>query len=125
MSVTETPKATCLGLTFYPIPEVTDAEVAFGAKGGRYFHRHNRPKVPQVYEDLVNDLFFAGKPRKDYGIEFCGHLDPEKLRRWVRAMLCSFAPAHEAKTDTVAYALWVWSTPEACPAPETPKEPTP
>ncbi len=36
-------------------------------------------------------------------------IDKQKAIRAVKAWLSSFAPAHEAKIGTVAYAFWVWS----------------
>lgn len=97
------------GLTFYPVPEFDDASVAFGADLDAYFDRNNLPEIPQKYEDMVNSLFFDGGKIEGLSSE----VDKDKAYRAVRAWLCSFAPAHEAKVATVAYALWLWSDDEA------------
>lgn len=104
-STSEAPDATCKGLTFLPIPEFDDAACAFGADPASYFNRRDLPKVPSEFEAEVSRLFFRGGAYPEFGRD----VDVKKARRAIQAWLCSFAPAHEAKTATVAYALWVWS----------------
>lgn len=116
-------------VTFWPIPEVTDAEMIFGAGVGRYLSRYNRPEVPHKFVTAAEELFLYGVVKSDLGVEFPSHIDPEKMKRLVRALMVSFALAHEAKITTIAYAFWVWSTPGLCPPipteTEQPTETTP
>ena len=93
-----------MGLTFFPIPEFDEPVQLFGAPESCYFKRHNLPKVPQKYVDLVSTLFFKGGALP----EFQPEVDRAKAFVAVRAWLHSFAPAHEAKEATVGYALWLW-----------------
>lgn len=88
-------------------PEFQDADLAFGADAKCYFNRYKRPDVPHKFSDMAGRLFFEGGALP----AFADDIDPVKARRAIRALLCSFAPAHEAKESTVAYALWVWTTP--------------
>lgn len=100
------PQAVCNGLTFWPIPVVSDPECAFGLQGKHYFHRHALPKIPSHLEKQVQDLFFNGGRLEGLS----KHVDVIKAERYMRALLSSFAPAHEAKIATAAYALWVWQS---------------
>lgn len=102
------PTATCDGLTFYPIPEITDLDAAFGFREDRYFNRRALPKVPEKFEDAAQKLFFSGGDIP----ASCNGVDRAKAIRFMRALLSSFAPPHESKIATAAYAFWVWSTPE-------------
>lgn len=101
------PEVTHKRLTFYPIPKVGDSEVVFGAKRDRYFDRASLPTVPHECEELVQQLFFKGGRLP----AFHKAVDPIEATRFVRALLCSFEPSHEAKIATVAYAIWLWSHP--------------
>ncbi len=103
--MTHTPQLSIQGLTFYPIPEVSDIEVVLGAKGTRFFNRWELPDVPPEYEAYANKVFLAGGRLP----ELQPAVDRAKARRAMQAWLCSFAPPHEAKIATVAYALWVWT----------------
>lgn len=113
----EIPSAVQQGLTFYPVPEFTDADVAFGAEVSSYFNRRDLPKVPGEFKRAAMDLFFNGGTLP----EFDKRVDTEKAMRAVRALLSSFAPAHESKEATVGYAFWVWSSQEAIDAAERAK----
>jgi hypothetical protein len=104
----ELPTAQRDGLTFYPIPDVSDLEAAFGFHESHYFDRRNLPKVPERFEDAAQKLFFKGGTIP----ESCKGIDLDKATRFTRALLCSWSPSHESKIATVAYAFWVWSTPE-------------
>lgn len=105
---TSEPAVTCKGLTFLPIPEFDGPAAAFGAPASAYFDRHDTPDVPRPFKDEASRLFFSGGKWPDFGAD----VDAAKARSAIMAWLRSFAPAHEAKEATVAYALWVWS-PEA------------
>jgi hypothetical protein len=113
----EIPNAVEKGLTFYPMPEFTDAEIAFGADVSSYFNRRDLPMVPREFKSAAMDLFYNGGKLP----EFDKRVDREKAMRAVRALLSSFAPAHESKEATVGYAFWVWSSPEAIDAAERAK----
>ena len=112
MSGVDVPSATKDGLTFFPVPEFDDLSIAFGAGEKSYFDRRNLPDVPKKFEDAAGSLFFSGGKLP----EFDPRVDVKKASRAVRALLSSFAPSHEAKEATVAYAFWVWSTPKAIDA---------
>ncbi len=106
MNTTSTPSPTLHGLTFWPVPEFDRATAVFGPPESAYFPRRNLPEVPRELEDLVNALFFKGGALPDLAPQ----VDRAKATTAIRAWLCSFAPAHEAKTATAAYAIWVWQT---------------
>ena len=103
------PTKKCQGLTFFPIPEISDLEMVFGLDEEHYFNRHDLPEVPKEYENLTQSLFFNGGklPVMHSKVEM------SKANRYLNALLTSFAPAHEAKITTVAYALWLWTHPSA------------
>lgn len=98
------PKKKIQGLKFFPIPEFDRAAQVFGADINLYFPRYDRPEVPRQYEDMANELMFKGGRLPEMQPE----VDRDKATAMVSALLRSFAPAHEAKTTTVAYALWLW-----------------
>jgi hypothetical protein len=99
------------GLTFLPVPEFDTLDAVFGAPESAYFNRRDLPDVPRKFEDEVHRLFFRGGEWPPLGAD----VDAPKAKMAIKALLSSFAPAHEAKVATVAYALWVWS-PEAADA---------
>jgi hypothetical protein len=100
------PEVRINGLTFLPVP---DFRTIPGPS--HYFNRHDLPEVPQKFLKEVDRLFFDGGKYPEFGAD----VDPEKAKRAIKALLSSWAPPHEAKTATVAYAIWVWS-PEAAKA---------
>lgn len=112
-----TPEATHKNIQFWPIPEVPTPECVFGPKAPTtaYFDRYDRPDVPRQFQRMADDLFFVGGTLPD------GLCIPEwdrvRAMKWVRSRLTSWGVAHEAKISTVAYAFWVWSTPEIVNAP--------
>jgi hypothetical protein len=105
------PDVTCKGFTFLPVPVFDDVTVAFGPQESAYFNRHDLPKVPRQYEAIVDRLFASGGEWPAFGDD----VNKTNAKRAIKAWLCSFAPAHESKIATVAYALWVWS-PESAEA---------
>lgn len=100
------PEKVCQGLTFFPVPEFDDASVAFGADANAYFDRRDRPDVPREWENYVDNLFFSG----GHLPELSPKVDRELATRAIRAWLSSFAPPHESKITTAAYALWLWTS---------------
>lgn len=109
MTTKEVPQVTNRGLTFFPVPEFSGPSVAFGADENCYFNRRDLPSVPREFAKMVSDLFFSGGSLP----EFDPRVDREKAIRATKAWLSSWAPAHESKEATVAYAFWVWSSKEA------------
>ena len=93
------------GLTFFPVPEFTDVELAFGARAERYFNRYDLPEVPEEFKRQAMQLFYNG----GHLPEFDQRVDPKLAFRATRALLSSWEPSHEAKEATVGYAFWVWS----------------
>lgn len=106
----DTPTPTKDGLTFFPIPEFRDVDLAFSTiREDQYFDRRKLPSVPREYEREVERLFYDGGKMPDFAPE----VDKDRAARWTRVMLSSWEPSHESKLRTVAYAFWVWSTPDA------------
>jgi hypothetical protein len=99
------PPVTCKGLTFLPVPKFNELDVALGADVSAYFDRHDRPDVPQEFQNEFHRMFFRGGKWPELGAD----VDVLEARMAIMAWLRSWAPAHEAKEATVAYALWVWS----------------
>lgn len=97
------------GLVFWPIPAFDGPSCAFGADERAFFNRRELPEVPRVWQDKANALFFSGGELPD----FAPQVDKAQASRAIRAWLSSWAPAHEAKIATVAYAMWLWTTPAA------------
>ncbi len=96
------------------IPEFNDAEIAFGPKDGSraYMTReelgdwYGFPNNP--YTNAVNKLFFQGGKLEDHGLRFKDGIDQTKAMRAIRAWMVSWAPKHEIKVGTIAYALSHW-----------------
>ena len=99
------PQRKIKGLTFFPVPEFDDAQLAFGAPQKSFFNRNDLPVIPGKYEGMVSSLFFKGGDIP----ELHQSVDMNKARRALHAWLSSWSPAHEAKVATVAYALWLWT----------------
>ena len=108
------PSARIKGLTFYPIPEFSKADVAFGVGEELFFNRRDLPEVPSKYKNMASSLFFKGGDISALGLD--PRVNIKAARVALGAWLGSWAPAHEAKEATVGYALWVWSTPESIDA---------
>lgn len=103
------PKKKLNGITFFPVPDFSDSERAFGADGKHYFNRMDIPQVPRKFEEMVNGWFFSSGTIP----EFHSAVDRTAATRAIRALFGSFAPPHEAKIATVAYAVWLWTHPTA------------
>jgi hypothetical protein len=98
------------GVSFYPVPEFTDGEVAFGATYGasNFFPRGKLRDiyVPRKFSDMAETLFYEGGKLP----KFHPKVDLRKAKKALAAWLRSFEPAHEAKLKTVGYALWLWTS---------------
>jgi hypothetical protein len=104
----KSPARVCKGLTFYPVPEFDNETVMIGVNEDQYFNRYDRPDIPREYQDRVQKIFFQGGTTPKVKTKE----DQILVNRAFLAWLCSFTPAHEAKIDTVAYALWLYETDE-------------
>lgn len=101
------------GITFIPVPKFGGVEGTFGARADAFLSRHfDRYSIPREWRDMASKLFFEGGTIPNFQPD----VDRKAAALALRAWLCSFDPAHEAKEATVAYALWVWSTPKQCRA---------
>lgn len=94
------PEVRINGLTFLPVPDFKKSPDL-----SNYFSRYDLPEVPRKFSQEVDRLFFEGGEFPEFGAD----VDQDKAKRAIRALLSSWTPSHEAKTATVAYALWVWS----------------
>lgn len=98
--------------TDFPIPEFTALDAAFGADIKTYLPREKIPD--QMYAmrgkhaDAASGLFFKGGRLEDFGLRLKPGIDRKKAFTAISAWLCSFAPSHEQKIGTVAYALSQW-----------------
>jgi hypothetical protein len=99
------PQTKIKGLTFFPVPEFNAPTVVFGADERAFFKRHDLPDVPAKFEDIAQNLFFSGGKVP----ELHPRVNRQKAFAALSAWLKSFAPAHEAKIATAAYALWLWT----------------
>jgi|GEM_PF-5763035 len=98
-TTTKKPECKIEGVTFFPVPTVPSF-----APESAYFPRRKTPEIPREYEDMANNLFFKGGALP----EMSPLVDRAKAFAAVRNWLQSFNPAHEVKTATVGYALWLW-----------------
>lgn len=94
------------------IPEFTGLEAALGAALATY---PDPTAIPQQFFrshrlcDVANKLFFDGGKLADHGLQFKPEIDQRKAMAALRAWLSSFAPSHEHKVATVAWALSEWT----------------
>lgn len=103
----ELPALSIKGITFFPVPEFDGPTAAFGAPESAYLPRRDLPQVPRKFKELAAMLFYSGGMLP---ADMSSRVDRGKALKAVSAWLRSFAPPHESKMATVAYALWVWST---------------
>lgn len=101
------------------IPELNDAEVAFGRVEGVLPDWDDIPKefwkMHNPYCRVVSSLFFNGGSLQDFGLAFKPGVDERRAMRAIKACLGSWAPKHEHKEAGVAYLLSLWcdGTPKA------------
>lgn len=107
-----TPQKEIKGLTFFPVPEFSGLDAAFGAGGKTFFNRDDLPEVPSQYPDMAEKLFYSGGAIPDLHPS----VDRSKAATALQAWLSSFQPSHEAKMATAGYALWLWTHPTALSA---------
>ncbi|MBD8556332.1 hypothetical protein IFT84_17630 [Rhizobium sp. CFBP 8762] len=101
-----------LSLGSHQFPSFDGLAAAFGADIRDYpardiipddFYRGRTP-----YNAVVSALFFRGGSLESFGLKFKAEIDQGQAMTAIRALLCSFAPKHEIKEATVAWALSVW-----------------
>ena len=99
----------------FPVPEVSDVDVAFGAGGSAYLTREQMGDEfygdRNEYTKHASALFFRGGSILPEGRRWRDGIDQAKASRAIKAMLCSFAPKHEIKIGTVGFALREWTEP--------------
>jgi hypothetical protein len=101
-------KAATLMLGGFSVPAFDAPAVAFGATIGQYPDRKTIPEVPRRYHDVVSSLFFKGGTLEVYGLRLKASVHKARAMAAIRAWLGSWAPKHEHKTETVAWALSEW-----------------
>jgi hypothetical protein len=92
----------------FNVHEFDDMDAAFGAQIQHYPPMHSIPEVDRKYSKIVSSLFFKGGNLSDHGLQFKPDIDQQKATKAIRAFMHSFAPKHEHKTATVAWALSEW-----------------
>jgi len=101
------------GLPDFPFFEVDAPTAAFGADEAAYLDSRTGSEVARrltTEAKVFSSLFFVGGKLSDFGLRF---KEPyrETGHNTLRALMCSFAPSHEAKEGTVALALHRWCEP--------------
>lgn len=97
----------------FPFFEVDDVTAAFGADRDKYLSRQEGSRVERLLQneaEVFANLFYKGGRLSDYGLRFKPEYREEGFKT-LRALMCSFAPSHQAKTGTVALALHHWCEP--------------
>jgi len=100
----------------FPVPDFDGPTVVFGADNGAYLTREQlgdwygcygaNSRTP--YHKAVEGLLFQGGKLGDYGLAVKPDLDRVKVMSAIRGLMGSFAPKHEIKVGTVAWALHEW-----------------
>lgn len=96
----------------FPIKEVTGLDVAFGGNIELLMPRYE--DIPKefkrcsgnVWVDLVNRWFFSGLKNTEFIPK--NTVDKSKALAHIRAIMVSFAPAHEHKAAGCAFLLAEW-----------------
>lgn len=99
----------------FSIPNFDKVSIIFGAELRQYPHYESIPQEFRrghtVFNKAASGLFFRGGRLEDFGVQFRAGINPGIARAAIHAWLCSFAPPHEQKEATVAWALSVWGEP--------------
>lgn len=108
---TQAPSVERGGIRFFPTPVVSDVEIAFGARPERYFSMDvDTSDIPELMFEAVR-CFLYGKPMPD-SFSVDARAGRDEMLRLFKALATSFGPKHEIKEATMAYALWVWASPD-------------
>lgn len=104
-----------LVLGSFTVPNFDGPSAVFGADLRDYPPMANIPEefrsYSGKYQDIFSALFFRGGKLADHGIKLKNGISHPRAMRAIRAYMCSFAPQHEHKTATVAWALSDWTEP--------------
>jgi len=104
-----------LKLGSFEVPGFTALDATFGAGLKTYPPMAMIPAEFQTwsgkYQDIVSSLFFKGGRLEDHNIKLRTGIDHKAAMTAIRAWMGSFAPKHEHKTATVAWALSEWTEP--------------
>lgn len=105
----------------YPLFEVDEPEVVFGAHVSRYFGGPSwdgakAPSVELSYQlrdevKAFEKLFFEGGKLADVGRQIKPDLDTATVMRALRALAASWGVSHQQKEATVALAIHHWTEP--------------
>jgi len=107
------PELIAMKIGDWQLPRFNALSAAFGAAGNDYPPASMIPDGLHKFEDIASTLFFKGGKLSDHGIEFKPGIERRSAMTAIQALLCSFAPKHEIKTATVAWALSEWTQPIA------------
>lgn len=105
-----------LMLGSFRVPAFDGMDAAFGAAQDQYPAPSLVPEVDRRYRDAFSTLFFSGGKLADFGLELKPGLDRARAMTALRAWMGSFAPKHEHKEATVAWALSEWCQNVQAPA---------
>ncbi|MFE8106937.1 hypothetical protein [Sphingomonas melonis] len=94
----------------FPFFAVDDATLAFGCGQDTYVNRRGASALSRLLRDeakAFSSLFFCGGTLEQHGFTLKPEYKAEGTKT-IRALMKSWAPAHEAKEATVALALHHW-----------------
>lgn len=102
-----------LKLGDFVVPKFEGISTVFGADISEYPPMEMIPPEFKSwsgrYPNIVSSLFFKGGKFEDHGIRLKPNISKMLAMSAIRAWMCSFAPKHEHKTATVAWALSQWT----------------
>lgn len=96
----------------HQFPVFDGPAAVFGADGRAYPKREDIPA--QFYNGntpfnrAFSTLFYKGGSLDQFGLSFKAGINRAQAMTALRALMCSFAPKHEIKEATVAWALSEW-----------------
>lgn len=106
-----------------PIPEVTDADMAFPCRHNELLpawkeltEEQKRNRDP--FSEALQSLFFNGGKLSDHGIRMKDGVDGTKVNRFIQATLGDWGPKHEHKIGGIAHCLADWCEIETKPKQE-------
>lgn len=100
-----------LMLGAFQVPKFDGASTVFGADIEHYPDRALIPAVDRKFGEVFSALFYRGGSLSEHGLKLKTGIDNAAAMMAIRAWMSSFAPKHEHKTETVAWALSEWCEP--------------
>lgn len=103
----------------HQFPAFDGPAAVFGANERDYPAMHIIPEqfksFSGPYQNVFSGLFYNGGKLDDFGLTVKAGINRAQFFTALRALMCSWAPKHEHKTATVAWALSEWcdGTPKA------------